>query len=430
MATIKCKMCGGTVEFQEGASVGVCDSCGTQQTLPACTDEVLTNLFNRANNLRIACDFDKAAEIYEKIIEQKDTEAEAYWGLVLCKYGIEYVEDPATQKRIPTCHRTLFEPITTDYDYQMALKYADIGQRVIYSDEAQAIDLIQRKIINVARNEEPFDVFICYKETDEYGKRTIDSTLANDIYYQLTQEGLKVFYSAITLEDKLGQEYEPYIFSALNSAKVMLVVGTKPEHFNAVWVKNEWSRYLKLMKKDRNRTLIPCYRDMDAYNLPEEFAHLQAQDMSKIGFINDIVRGIKKLMPAQDNYQQPNQYANAQYSQPYNQANENVNRQPQAAPVKNVQNAFDKISNTVQTVANSDAVKQAKKELSAPPGAKNKWVALLLCIFLGYFGFHKFYEGKFVMGVIYLFTGGFFVIGVIFDFFKILVKPKYYYVKK
>jgi hypothetical protein len=36
---------------------------------------------------------------------------------------------------------------------------------------------------------------------------------------------------------------------------------------------------------------------MDAYELPEEFAHLQAQDMSKIGFINDLVRGIKKVIP-------------------------------------------------------------------------------------------------------------------------------------
>ena len=105
-----------------------------------------------------------------------------------------------------------------------------------------------------------------------------------------------MFYAAITLENKLGQEYEPYIFSALNSAKVMLVVGTKPENFNAVWVKNEWSRYLKLMSNDRSKTLIPCFRDMDAYDLPDEFSHLQAQDMSKIGFINDIVRGIKKLV--------------------------------------------------------------------------------------------------------------------------------------
>ena len=39
---------------------------------------------------------------------------------------------------------------------------------------------------------------------------------------------------------------------------------------------------------------------MDAYELPEEFAHLQAQDMSKIGFINDIVRGIKKVVTPEE----------------------------------------------------------------------------------------------------------------------------------
>ena len=209
---------------------------------------------------------------------------------------IIYVEDPKTFKRIPTCHRTLFEAVTTDADYLAAIDYSDTTQQHIYESEARAIDRIQKDILAIVKNEKPFDVFICYKETDENGKRTIDSTIANDIYYQLTQEGFKVFFAAITLEDKLGQEYEPYIFAALNSAKVMLVLGTKPEYYSAVWVKNEWSRFLQLMKSDRSKLLIPCYRDMDAYDLPEEFAHLQAQDMSKIGFINDVVRGIKKVV--------------------------------------------------------------------------------------------------------------------------------------
>ena len=125
----------------------------------------------------------------------------------------------------------------------------------------------------------PFDVFICYKETDANGRRTPDSVLATDLYHQLTQEGFKVFFSRITLEDKLGTAYEPYIFAALNSAKVMVVLGTKPEYFNAVWVKNEWSRYLALIRGGAKKVLIPAYRDMDPYDLPEEFSHLQAQDM-------------------------------------------------------------------------------------------------------------------------------------------------------
>ena len=141
-------------------------------------------------------------------------------------------------------------------------------------------------------------MFICYKETTDGGSRTKDSTIAQDIYYQLTNDGYRVFFAKITLEDKLGEQYEPYIFSALNSAKVMLVVGTRKEYFEAVWVKNEWSRFLSIMKKDRSRKLIPCYCDMDAYDIPDELSNLQSQDMSKIGFIQDIIRGVKKVLDA------------------------------------------------------------------------------------------------------------------------------------
>lgn len=296
MAIYKCKMCGGSLEVSGESSVATCEYCGSVQTLPKKNDEVITNLFNRANNLRIKCEFDKAAEVYEKILNEDNNDSEAHWGLVLCKYGIEYVEDPKTYKRIPTCHRTQYESILTDVDYLAAISNADSVSADIYKAQAEEIANLQKDILAIVKNEKPFDVFICYKETDENGKRTVDSTLANDIYYQLTQEGMKVFYAAITLEDKLGVEYEPYIFAALNSAKVMLVVGTKPEYFETVWVKNEWSRYLKLMKNDRSKLLVPCYRDMDAYDLPEEFSHLQAQDMSKIGFVNDVVRGIKKVI--------------------------------------------------------------------------------------------------------------------------------------
>ena len=296
MSVLKCKMCGGSLKVNDDSGVAVCEYCGTRQTISKTNDDVISNLYNRANNLRLKNEFDKALSVYEKIVEQDDSEAEAHWGLVLCKYGIEYVDDPETGKKIPTCHRTSFESVKKDIDYQAAIDYSSVDQQLLYEEEAREIDRLQKEILNIARNEKPFDVFICYKETDENGKRTIDSVIANDIYYQLTQEGFKVFYAAITLEDKLGQEYEPYIFAALNSAKVMLVIGTKPEYFNAVWVKNEWSRFLSLMKKDRTKILIPCYRDMDAYDLPDEFAHLQAQDMSKIGFINDVIRGIRKIL--------------------------------------------------------------------------------------------------------------------------------------
>ena len=200
---------------------------------------------------------------------------------------------------MPTCHRVQVASILTDEDYLAAVENApDEESRRIYQEEAARIAEIQKGILAISANEKPYDVFICYKETDANGQRTHDSQWAQDIYYGLTEQGYKVFFSRITLEDKLGQQYEPYIFAALNSAKVMVVVGSRPEYFNAVWVKNEWSRYLALMAHDRKRLLIPCYRDMDPYDLPEELSALQSQDMSKIGFMQDLLRGVQKVMNA------------------------------------------------------------------------------------------------------------------------------------
>ncbi len=295
MAMFKCKMCGGNLEVKDNESVAICEYCGTQQTLPKLDDDKRVNLYDRANHFRRHNEFDKAINIYESILSDDGTDAEAYWSLVLCRYGIEYVEDPTTHKRVPTVNRVQYTSIFDDADYQSALKYADEYQKEIYKQEATIINEIQKEILAISQKEEPFDVFICYKETDKEGKRTQDSVLANELYHQLTLEGFKVFFSRITLEDRIGTEYEPYIFAALNSAKVMVVLGTKAEYFQGVWVKNEWSRYLALIKNGAKKALIPAYRDMDPYDLPEEFSHLQAQDMSKLGFMQDLIRGIRKL---------------------------------------------------------------------------------------------------------------------------------------
>ncbi|MBR6514357.1 MAG: TIR domain-containing protein [Clostridia bacterium] len=299
MAIIKCKMCGGDLNFVEGMSTSECEYCGTLQTIPILDDEKKLIQFERAELLRKKCEFDKAAGIYETIVAEFRQEAEAYWGLVLCKYGIEYVDDPATGNKIPTCHRSSFESIMEDSDFEQVLENADSVARKVYRDEAKAIEEIRKDIISVSANEEPYDIFICYKETDEKGDRTLDSVLAQDVYDALCDKGYRVFFSRITLEDKLGVEYEPYIFAALNNAKIMLAFGTDYEYYNAVWVKNEWSRYLKLMAKDKEKHLIPCFKGIDAYDIPKEFAKLQAQDMGKVGAIQDLLRGIEKLLPRQ-----------------------------------------------------------------------------------------------------------------------------------
>ncbi len=296
MITLNCKMCGGRMDVTENTSIFECEYCRSLQTIPATNDERIMHLHDRAIHHLHCSEFDKASIVYENILAENAQNAEAHWGLCLCRYGIEYVEDVRTHKRIPTCHRAQFKSILEDPEYLAALEYADPGSRVLYREEAEYIDKVQKDILSISAKEEPFDIFICYKETDDdTGARTKDSVLAQNLYNALTKEGYKVFFARITLESKLGTAYEPYIFAALNSASVMLVIGSKPAYFNAVWVKNEWNRYISLIEQGQKKTLIPCYFDMSPYDLPDAFMHLQAQDMSKLGYEQDLIRGIGKI---------------------------------------------------------------------------------------------------------------------------------------
>ena len=298
MAIFKCKMCGGDLNVTDGASVCTCAYCGTKQTLPKLGDEKRVAMFERANYFWRNNEFDKAMGIYEMVLATDDTDAEAYWSIVLCRYGIEYVEDPKSHKRVPTVNRFQTKSILRDEDYLNAIRCANGYQRDIFETEAAQIDTIQKNISTISKEEKPYDVFICYKETDGTGARTHDSVYAQKIYDALSHEGLRVFFSRITLEDKIGTAYEPYIYAALHSAKVMLVVSLSAENMNAPWVKNEWDRYLSIAKQDSTKALIPCYKDMSPYDMPEEFTYLQAQERGKIGFLQDLVRGVKKVLAA------------------------------------------------------------------------------------------------------------------------------------
>ena len=290
---IRCKACGAPLEFAQGEKVCTCKYCQSVNTLAIPENG---QLYNRANELRNLCEFDRAIQLYEQMIEQDPQDAESYFGLALCKYGIEYVQDPSSGKRIPTCRRLQMIPIAQDEDFKKALQYADDEIRRVYQGECAKIDKILSRARILASSGEKFDVFISYKETDDFGNRTEASVIAQDLYERLTRQGYRVFFARKTLESMAGVEYEPVIYSALHSAKVMLLLGTNPDQFQAVWVKNEWSRYLARMNGDPTCRLIPLYKDMKPEELPREVKSFQAIDMNHIGFEQDITDAVSRLV--------------------------------------------------------------------------------------------------------------------------------------
>lgn len=295
--TFKCKICGGQVTIDSNNGIVVCNYCGTKQALPLFTEDSERLLYDRGNNYLLHSEYDKAENVFNQLLTIKPDAAELYWDLVLCKYGVTYVKDPKTGKYIPTCNRTHYTPIFSDENYKKAIELSSGEKKSLFEEDAKTIDNIQKGIIAVSKKEKPFDIFISYKETDANGNRTKDSIEAQKLYEKLTEAGYKVFFSRITLEDKIGTEYEPYIYAALYSSKVMLTISSSKENLEAVWVKNEWSRFLGFRQNDNSKTLLPLYFDMDKEELPEDFALLSAYDMQTDGFADELLRGIKKLIP-------------------------------------------------------------------------------------------------------------------------------------
>ena len=293
----KCKKCGGEL-IMETKTIGVCSYCKSRQTVSAIKGEKQVDLYQRAESFRLNSDFDQAAAILESMIENGQEDAELHWLLALCRYGIVYVEDPQTHKQMPTFYRLQRKSFLTDPDYSAAMKLAGADEKKLYQEQAQEIDRIQQQINQYMADGEQYDVFISYKETDKQGNRTQDSQIAHQIYNALTKENVRVFFSHITLENMLGEDYESVIYSALMSSKIMLLVTTSLENVEAPWVKNEWKRYLSLINQDNTRRLVPVLYGIKPEKLPAELSHLklQALDFTRLGAIEDLVHSVKKVL--------------------------------------------------------------------------------------------------------------------------------------
>ena len=286
----KCK-CGAPLEVSPDGKTGICPYCGEEVVFPKAGFQRM----NKANELRQRREFDQAEGIYRALTIAFPDDPEIWWNIVLCEYGIEYVEETREGKKrmVPTINRMKYESIFELDAYKKAIEFADDTTKEIYRQDAQAIEDIQIRFQEVVAKEEKYDVFISFKDKDdETGERTLDSALAQEIYDALTKEGYKVFFSRITLRRAIGQEFEPKIFAALNSAAMMLLVTCKKEHAEATWVKNEWSRYLKLMEKDANKYLLPIYADMKPEELPDAVSSMEGIEVNGANYMNLILKNV------------------------------------------------------------------------------------------------------------------------------------------
>ena len=160
------------------------------------------------------------------------------------------------------------------------------GGALVYKNKFYVCDNCGTKQ-QVASFYENTEVFICYIENDEYGRRTKDSIIAQNIYNKLESANIKTFNQRISISSLLGEEFEQSYMAALNYAKVVIVLGTSKDNFNKVLEQN--SKYFS------DKTILPVYADINAYDIPKELSSLQAINYNSIGALNDLVKNILKL---------------------------------------------------------------------------------------------------------------------------------------
>lgn len=100
-------------------------------------------------------------------------------------------------------------------------------------------------------SEKKFDVFISFKNLDSEGNQTLDSYIGRELYNALTAEGIHTFYSPVSLEEEGGSRYAPLIDSALDDAKILVLVLTKAEYATARWVEHEWNNFQQEYRSGR-----------------------------------------------------------------------------------------------------------------------------------------------------------------------------------
>ena len=142
-----------------------------------------------------------------------------------------------------------------------------------------------------------YEIFISFKHSDENGKITQDCKIAKETYNYLTSLGYSVFFSENTLEQIGSSQYKNDIDTALDSAKIMIVVLTKAEYASTQWVQYEWDSfyndYLSGVRPDAN--LFTLTLGVTPTHLPRTLRNVQNFDYAD--GIEKICKYVSNILP-------------------------------------------------------------------------------------------------------------------------------------
>lgn len=303
MEEFKCKGCDyDLTELASKSANGLvkCPHCGAVRTVPKkeITPAALSFLKMGEHDLD-TCKFDEAYEAYKKASELDKNEPEAYWGMALAKFKVQYLKDEVNNCLQPICHEVTDKKFTDDPDCMRAFMKATPEQREEYEKRAKDIDYIQNEFSKLEETGLDYDCFICVKVTGENGNTTEDSKGADYIYRLLKDKGYKPFYSEYEIRNKQGADYEAHILYALYKSECMLVVCRDESYLQTKWVKNEYARFLKLVNDEERESdsITIVYSGKPIERLPGKKGKIQGIDFSRREADGQITEFVERHTP-------------------------------------------------------------------------------------------------------------------------------------
>lgn len=283
----KCKTCGHPLdEWVERSENGLvkCPSCQNVWTIPKknLSSDALQYLHIGEHDLSTG-KFEDAFSAYKKAAELDSSEPEAYFGMVLSKFKVFYLKDEVNNCLQPICFEITNKKITKDPNYLEALEKSTSDQRAVYEEKGKEIDEISSEFYKIKQTGLDYDCFICTKVTDENGNKTEDSDDAEYIYGYLKRKGYSPFYSEKEIRNKQGIDYEAHILYALYTSECMLIVCHNEEYLQTKWVKNEYSRFLKLLNEEEkdNDSITFVFSGTPIEKLPGRHGKIQGIDIKR-----------------------------------------------------------------------------------------------------------------------------------------------------
>lgn len=292
MESLICENCGMPLnqsDVKDG--VIVCRACGNSYIMPSTSlDQAKSGLLAAERELK-AGKFNEAYIAFSQVAQLDPGEPEAYFGMALATFRIQYLRDEIANCLRPICFGGTDHLFSEDQNVKKAVALSRSAQKEEYLRRIKEIDYLFSKIKEYEKKGVDYDCFLSVKVTEvDSKKHTEDYVIAERIYKALTKKGYHPFFSEEELEDQVGADYEAVIYYALMKAKCMLLVCTNRDYLQTPWVKNEYTRYLQFIKRgDKKEGSISIFFDgTPIEELPGEDHKIQGINGSSFNPIDQV----------------------------------------------------------------------------------------------------------------------------------------------